>query len=107
MPVVWTFLASAIAVQFGKQNVWATAPIAKVTVTARGAVCPAVVQMHVLEAKQAVVAMLKNRKGFEDDIDPEDITVEIQRRLYTDDEHASISTSVIMSMTAGATTVMY
>lgn len=107
MPVLWHVLTSALAVQFGKQNTWSTPPIAKITVTARGAVCTAAVKMHVIEAKNAVMAMLKKHKGVEDDICIDNISVEIHRRLLVDDEQASISTSMILSMTAGATTVMH
>lgn len=106
MSLVWTALVSALAVKFGKQETWASRPVAKIKVVARGAICPSVVQVHLIEAKQAVVAMLEGRRGFKGDIDMEDISVEIQRRLLVDDEHASISTSIVMSMTAGAVTVM-
>lgn len=101
----FNLLTFALAVQFGKKNTWATAPIAKVTVTARGPVCAAVVKMHVLEAKQAVAAMLQNRTGF-DENDIDNIEVEVHKRILVDDEHASISTNIVMSMTCGALTVM-
>ena len=62
--------------------------------------------MHVIEAKSAMIRMLENRTGVEENIDVNDITVEIHRRLFVDDEQASISTSMVVSMTAGAVTVM-
>ena len=104
MAILWSVLVYALAVRFGKQNTWATAPIAKVTVTARGAICSKVVDMHVLETKSAIRKMLENRTGGEEDLD--DITVEVRRCLFVDDEHASISTSIVVFMTAGATTVL-
>ena len=100
-------LIPALAVQFGGREVWATKPYAKVTVVARGTVAPELIQMHVLEVKQAVHAMMRNRPTLGDALGDANITVDIKRRDRLDEEEASISTSVIMAMTAGATTVMY
>ena len=105
--LVLSLLAPALAVQFGGRDTWITKPYAKVTVVARGAIAPELVRMHVLEVKQSVHAMLRNRPRFDDALGADDIRVEIKRTLLVDDEEASISTSVIMAMTAGATTVMY
>lgn len=99
-----SLLTFALAVQFGKKNTWATSPIAKVTVTARGPVSPDVIHMHILEAKQAVAVMLKHRDNFQD-IDLENIEVEVNKRTLVNDENVSVCTNVVMSMCAGACTV--
>ena len=96
-------LALGLAVRFGKQSLWATAPIASVKVTVQGPVCEAAVALHVLEAKQSVLEMLKKRENVE----LEDIEVEVKRRDVEDEKNACISTSIMLSMTAGATTTMY
>ena len=99
-------LVPTLAVQFGGRENWATKPYAKVTVVARGPVAPELVRMHIEEVKLSIATMMGHHPNLEDSID--DVAVEIKRRmLVTDDEEASISTSVIMAMTAGATTVMY
>lgn len=99
-------LVPTLAVQFGGRDSWATKPYCKVTVVARGPVAPELVRMHVEEVKLSIATMMGHHPRLDDSID--NVAVEIKRRmLVTDDEEASISTSVIMAMTAGATTVMY
>ena len=100
-------LAQALAVQFGRRDVWNTKPYAKITVVARGTVSPELVRMHVLEVKQSVHLMLRNRPRFEDALGDDEVSIEIQRCRFCDQQEAEISTSVIMSMAAGSTTVMY
>ena len=79
----------------------------RATWAAAGTVAPELIQMHVLEVKQAVHAMMRNRPTLGDALGDANITVDIKRCDRLDEEEASISTSVIMAMTAGATTVMY
>lgn len=98
-------LVPTLAVQFGGRENWATKPYCKVTVVARGPVAPELVRMHVEEVKLSIATMMGHHPNLEDSID--NVAVEIKRRILVDDEEASISTSVIMAMTAGATTVMY
>lgn len=71
-------------------------PYAKITVVARGSVCPLLVRQHVKDMKRAVGLMLRDRIGSE-----HNIPVEI-RRCEFGGEEAAISTSVIMSMTTEA-----
>ena len=104
--MLWV-LAPALAMQFGPRDSWTTKPYAHVTVVARGTIAPELVRMHVLEVKQSVHAMLRNRPKPDDALGDDDISIDIKRTPQVDDEEASISTSVIMAMTAGATTVMY
>ena len=105
-PFLWC-LVPTLAVQFGGRDAWASKPYAKVTVVARGPVAPELVRMHVLEVKQSVQAMLRNRPRFEDALGDDNVSVEIKRCHLCEGDEAVISTSVIMAMTAGATTVMY
>jgi len=97
-------LVPAMAVQFGGRENWSK-PYAKVTVVTRGHVPPELLNMHVEEMKLSVAVMMGHRPKLEESI--EEVAVEVKRILSESDEEASISTSVIMAMTAGATTVMY
>ena len=107
LPFLWV-LVPTLAVQFGGRDTWTTKPYAKITVIARGPIAPELVRMHVVEMRQSVYALMMGRPRLEDALRSEDIAVEIKRCLLPEeDEEASISTSIIMSMTAGATTVMY
>ena len=104
--LLWV-LAPALAMQFGPRDSWTTKPYAHVTVVARGTIAPELVRMHVLEVKQSVHAMLRNRPKPDDALGDDDISIDIKRTPQVDDEEASISTSVIMAMTTRGDTVMY
>jgi hypothetical protein len=102
-----SLLTPALDVQFGRRDTWVTKPYAKVTVVARGTIAPELVRMHVLEVKQSVHAMLRNRPKPDDALGDDDISIDIKRTPQVDDEEASISTSIIMATTTSGTTVMY
>lgn len=97
-------LVPALAVRFGGRDSWSK-PYAKVTIVTRGYVAPELLNMHIEELKLSVATMMGHRPKLEESVD--DVAIEIKRQLRESDEEASISTSVILSMTAGATTVMY
>jgi len=98
-------LVPAMAVSFGGRDNFTTKPYCKVTVVARGPVAPELIRMHIEEVKLSIAAMRGHHLRLEDSVD--DVAVEIKRRMLVDDEEATISTSVIMAMTCGSSSVMY
>ena len=100
MPFWMYLLPTALGLQFGGAETWATRPCAKILVIARGSVSPAYVQQHLAEVKASVRVMMSAHPRLEESA--ADVTVEIKRTLDQDDMEASVSTSVIMSMTAAA-----
>lgn len=100
MPLALFALASALAVQFGGCEAWATRPYAKVVIVAAGVVTPAYVAQHVEEVKASVRCMMRAHPRLEERAD--DVDIEIRRVLREDDMEASVSTSVTMSMVAAS-----
>jgi len=94
-----------MAVSFGARDNFTTKPYCKINVVTRGYVAPKLLEMHVEELKLSVAVMMGHRPKLEESV--EDVTVEVKRLLRESDEEASISTSVIMAMTCGSSTVMY
>ena len=94
------FLHTALAVQFAGREAWTAKPYAKILVIARGAVSPEYVQQHLADVKASVRTMMSAHPRLEESA--ADVAVEIRRTLQEEDTEASVSTSVIMSMTAGA-----
>lgn len=100
-----SFLTLGLSLQAGKKEIWLKSPVAKIKVTARGPVLKQLIQLHVLEAQEALNVMLKNNATI--DVESvENVEVEIIRQNLVDDEHASIQTSISVSMACGAFTVM-
>tara|TARA_B110001450_G_C17549258_1_gene451940 strand:- start:117 stop:446 length:330 start_codon:yes stop_codon:yes gene_type:complete len=109
MSALWTLIVPVLGVAFGARQTWIGKPHAKVQVVAKGHVSPELVRLHVIELKETAIMLLKSRCITPDDIDADSLSVDIQRtQLSGDDgEEACISTSIVMSMTAGAITVMH
>ena len=104
LSLLWC-LATGMLVQFGGGEAWTHRPYAKIVVVARGAVSREYVDQHVDEVRQSVRCMMSTHPRLDESV--ADVAVEIRRLMAEDDMDASVSTSVIMSMTAGAVTVMY
>ena len=106
MSVLWALVVPVLSVSFGAKDTWIGKPHAKIQVVAKGPVSPELVRLHVMELKETAVMLLKSR-GALSVIDDDSLSVDIKRTLLSDDECASINTSIVMSMTACAVTVMY
>ena len=106
MSPLWALAVPVLSVAFGAKDTWVGKPHAKIQVVAKGPITPELVRLHVVELKEAAIMLLKSR-GALLPIDDNNLSVDIKRTLLSDDERASIDTSIIMSMTAGAVTAMY
>lgn len=106
MSALWTFVLPVLGIVFGAKDTWVSKPYAKIQVVAKGPIAPELVRLHVIELKETAIMLLKSR-GAIAPINDDSLSVEIKRTQLADDERASIQTSIIMSMTAAAVTVMY
>lgn len=99
-------LTSGLAVQFGGRGAWDFKQYAKIVVIARGDVSPEYVSQHIAEVKESMQAIMNSHPRLEESgkgvESVNDVAVEIRRMLKDDDMEASVSTSVIMSMTTSA-----
>jgi len=98
-------LVAGLMVRFGGGEMWTQRPSAKVVVVARGPICDEYLDQHVEEVRASVSSMICSHPRLDESV--ADVAVEIKRMMHADDMEVSISTSVIMAMTAGATTAMY
>ena len=75
-------------------------PYAKLTVIARGRVCPLVLKRHVDDLKEAALVFARSRRAVgPSDAYPMDVV--IRRLPLEEDQEAAITTSMIFAMTAG------
>lgn len=107
MSTLWTLVVPVLGVVFGARQTWIGKPHAEVQVVAKGHVSPELVRLHVIELKETAILLLKSRCITPDDIDADSLSVDIKRTQLSGDEEACINTSIVMSMTAGAMTVMH